>query len=210
MSLQAQPQANYLRANLFLGLSSAASLALTLTPALLRYCGCENWLGPAFSNTLALGAEGALPDRGWFRFLRMLDNPTALLILAFLAVAEVLLLGPQLAGEFAIPSVPELDGKKLAVWVVAWFQGLLQTLKNLSIGSHALSVCVNIWRGAICLGLPWFFARIIIYNQYHTPGALVQLLCGGLALFTLVLCGQASLKSIKIAVKEAIRKVVTF
>jgi len=205
MSLQAEPQANYLRANLFLGLSSAVSLTLTLIPALLRYCGCENWLGPAFSKTLPLGAEGALPDRGWFRLLRMLDNPTALGLLAFLAMAAVLLYGPKLAEESA---TPKGDLKELAGWLVHRIDSLFQAFAKLYKGSLTLGACVCVWRLCAGTGFFWFFARIIIYNQYHTPGALAQLLCGGLALFTLVLCGLASLKAIKIAEQEAIGEVV--
>jgi len=199
------PRANYLKANLFLGLSSVTSMALALVPALLHYAGCENWLGPAFSKALALGAEGALPDRAWFRFLQMLDNPAALLILAFLAMSAVLLYGPKLAKEYA-PVPVKGDVKELAGWLVHQINSLFQAFAKLYKDSLTLSACVCIWRVCVRIGFFWFFVRMIIYNQYHTPGALIQMLCGGLALFALVLCGLASLKAIKTADEEAKRR----
>lgn len=205
-------------------LCSSASLASTVLLGILpRLFHCGNWFGPVLGGekpvlhfielldeatallALAPAAASSLPDTCGFRFLRMLDNPAALAILAFLAASALLLFGPKVANETASPS-PEPKG--LASWFLSRINSLFRAFQALhkrdgTADDNRLRRCVCFWECTTTWCFVYLFIRVIIYNACHTPGALVQLLCCGCALLVQLLCGLAVLNMIKKAREAA-------
>jgi hypothetical protein len=134
----------------------------------------------------------------------MLDSPVALGALIVGVAVLLFLSGWRFADE-------ELDLNKAHNWLLRQFNCSIRAfekiLRQKRREKQGLRVSFFIWRMILCADIIYFIIRFVIYNEFKTQGALIQLLSCSAALAILFFFGLIALRVIKKAEEDVLKHV---